>query len=551
MLPTRRALPLMLALAVLLTMLACNLPRSAQPASPDVLLAVRQTLTAQAVLLQTVVVIPGNPQPLDTPVPGASPVPGATPVPGETQPAPQPTIPLLETPTPNPNAFLGLHTPEPGEWPPEFFNPGAVINYITQPGDTHAALERRFSLPEGELNNLPDGLLPAGYRLDINNTLGIWPYADALLPDSEIVNSPTAAGFDVATYMAQAGGYLNTHTEMIGEERMSAAQMVQRLATDNSINPRLVLAVIEYQTGWVFGLQGEVDLAYPLGFGDGDMRGLYNEILLLCHQLSLGYYGWRDGSQVSITFNNGDSLRPSPALNAGSVALLNLFAALYDRDGMEAALYAPEGFTAVYARMFGNAWADAAMFEPFLPHTLPLPLWELPYAAGEAWHLTSGPHMAWDTGSPRGAIDFAPQKTTGERCWISSQWVTASAPGLVVRSERGQVMVDLDGDGYEQTGWVMLYMHVSTRDRAAVGTWVQTNDRLGHASCEGGISTGTHVHLVRKYNGEWIAASGPLPFILSEWVAATGAAPYGGSLTRDGVTVKNLPYGSVTNLVPR
>ena len=44
---------------------------------------------------------------------------------------------------------------------------------------------------------------------------------------------------------------------------------------------------------------------------------------------------------------------------------------------------------------------------------------------------------------------------------------------------------------------------------------VETDDRIGHASCEGGVSTGTHLHFARKYNGEWVLADGPLPFVLS------------------------------------
>jgi hypothetical protein len=65
-----------------------------------------------------------------------------------------------------------------------------------------------------------------------------------------------------------------------------------------------------------------------------------------------------------------------------------------------------------------------------------------------------------------------------------------------------------------------------------VGTRVETGDVLGHPSCEGGIATGTHVHIARKFNGEWIVAAGPLPFDLSGWVAQGGNASYEGSLQR-------------------
>ncbi|MCA1954005.1 MAG: hypothetical protein LDL12_02540, partial [Anaerolinea sp.] len=56
-------------------------------------------------------------------------------------------------------------------------------------------------------------------------------------------------------------------------------------------------------------------------------------------------------------------------------------------------------------------------------------------------------------------------------------------------------------------------------------------------SCEGGQATGTHVHIARKYNGEWVLADGPLAFNLDGWVAHNGEAAYLGTLTRYGAVV--------------
>jgi hypothetical protein len=40
------------------------------------------------------------------------------------------------------------------------------------------------------------------------------------------------------------------------------------------------------------------------------------------------------------------------------------------------------------------------------------------------------------------------------------------------------------------------------------------------------------VHIARKYNGEWIAADGILPFNLEGWIAHQGSQPYLGTLNR-------------------
>jgi LasA protease len=75
-------------------------------------------------------------------------------------------------------------------------------------------------------------------------------------------------------------------------------------------------------------------------------------------------------------------------------------------------------------------------------------------------------------------------------------------------------------------------MHIESRDRVQPGTYVFAGDRIGHPSCEGGVSNGTHVHLARRYNGEWIAADGPLPFNLDGWISSGTGTEYDGFLTR-------------------
>jgi murein DD-endopeptidase MepM/ murein hydrolase activator NlpD len=120
-------------------------------------------------------------------------------------------------------------------------------------------------------------------------------------------------------------------------------------------------------------------------------------------------------------------------------------------------------------------------------------------------------------------------------CAPAPDWVTAAAPGLVLRSENGQVVVDLDGDGFEQSGWVLLYLHVHNQERVEEGTWLEQGQRVGHPSCEGGAADATHLHFARRYNGEWIpAGSGACPMILSGWTAHDGTMPYDGTMTRDG-----------------
>jgi murein DD-endopeptidase MepM/ murein hydrolase activator NlpD len=111
------------------------------------------------------------------------------------------------------------------------------------------------------------------------------------------------------------------------------------------------------------------------------------------------------------------------------------------------------------------------------------------------------------------------------------------ADGLVVRSDIDGTIIDLDKDGDERTGWVLYYLHLATNGRVHVGSEVKAGEPIGYPSCEGGHVTGTHVHIARKYNGEWILADGTLAFNLEGWIAHNGEQAYDGTLTRGGLTV--------------
>ena len=454
----------------------------------------------------------------------------------------------MQTATPGPGLPAYWLTPEPGVTLPPF-------TYWTQPGDTLTAVAARFGVSPDQINPAQPGtgLLPPGQQLTIPNLLGTPPYPSAVLPDSTIIYSPFATGFQIDDYIRLAGGYLSTYREEVDVgEWLTGSEIVRRVAVESSINPQMLLAFLEFRSGWVRGQPADpTQVNYPIGFYVPDYHGLYLELALVAKELNIGYYGWRQGTLMDLIFPNYIRVRVSPGLNAGSVALQTLVSKFYrqQQDWLEA-LHGPHGFLALYAQMFGDPWLAAARIEPLYPPDLLQPTLELPFASGEYWSLTSGPHISWRTGTPRGALDFAP--ITGEPpCVVSIAWVTASAPGMVVRSERGVVVLDLEGDGQEQTGWVLVYMHVAEQDRVPAGTWVETNTPLGHPSCEGGLATGTHVHMARKYNGEWLAADGPLPMLLSGWVAHAGEPPYNGTLEKDGRIVSARPDGSSGSTIVR
>ncbi len=429
--------------------------------------------------------------------------------------------------------------------------------YYSQSGDTVPALAARFSVTASDVRAnaaLPEGALIApGTLLVIPDRIADPTTPNIqIIPDSELVFPAASADFDIQAYVKSAGGLLGSYREYLGSTGWTTgSDEIHRLAYENSINPRLLLALLDYESRWVHG--ESVDAShrdYPMGYPNVFYKGMFSQMVWAVNQLSIGYYGWRAGTVRTLEFPDGTSLRLDPRLNAGTVAIQYLFSKMHDQSQWAQMIDTSSGFSAVYTQMFGDPWARAQTVEPLFPAGIAQPQLTLPFEPKIEWSYTGGPHGAWEHDGSLAAVDFAPSTDHGG-CDPTQTWVTASAPGLIVRSEHGVVVEDLDGDGYEQTGWDLLYLHISTEDRVPAGTYVQTNDRIGHASCEGGVATGTHLHFARKYNGEWVAADGPLPFILSGWTVHEGSLPYEGTLTRGNRVIIADPVGQLSSVIIR
>ncbi|HJR80646.1 MAG TPA: hypothetical protein VJ821_11280 [Anaerolineales bacterium] len=471
----------------------------------------------------------------------------------------QPTIEPTITPIPTNEIFVTQEATSQVESSPTAQGNMPTILYYTQSGDWLPAVAKRFGVDVSAIASpkiLPDqGLLDPGTLLIIPDVLDrSVPFTPALqlLPDSEFVFSATALDFDIATYVRDAGGYLAAYREYLGSTGwMSGAGSIQRVAYENSVNPRLLLAILDYESRWVRGKpENDFRIDYPLGYENYRNKGVFGQIAWAISQLSMGYYGWRAGTLTEIRFNDGNTLRIDPNLNAGTVALMYYFARQHSMNEWLRIMDQTSGFASYYQNMFGDPWARADATSPIFPPGITQPEMLLPFEPQAAWAFTGGPHGAWETEGPLAALDFAPASaTTG--CDPNTRWILSAAPGLVVRSGTGVVVVDMDGDGSEQTGWNILYLHVSARDRVAKGEWVELNDLIGHASCEGGISTGTHLHIARKYNGEWVSADGPIPFVLSGWTVVAGEKPYQGKLVKGDREIISDLYAQLRSLIFR
>ncbi|MBI9048559.1 MAG: M23 family metallopeptidase [Anaerolineaceae bacterium] len=444
-------------------------------------------------------------------------------------------------------------TPDPQITPEE----KQPIMYLTQAGDTIDLLSLRFEVEPDEIiapsEIRRDGMLMPDQLLIIPDVLNPDTTTSNLkiMPDTMVVYSPATMDFDIEDYITEAGGYLAEYNEWGKNGWRSGADVIEVLSSENSINPMLLLAILDSQSNWVTSNPSSfLTMDYPMGYPEFEDKGLYKQVNWAIKELSIGYYHWRSGDMTAIRFKDGSQIRLNPELNAGTVAVMYLYAQILPYDQWKEVMYSDNGIIKIYERMFGNPFENSIMFEPIFPSNLAQPPLELPFKVGPLWSFSGGPHSAWDEGGAKAALDFAPSAQESG-CVDSPEWVTAVADGLIIESGNGIVKLDLDGDGHEQTGWVILYLHIGTQGRISNGMWVKQGDIIGHPSCEGGRSTGTHVHIARKYNGEWILADKQMPFVMSGWQAYSGNAPYEGTLIKGDTIVSANTNGSYPTRISR
>ncbi len=448
-------------------------------------------------------------------------------------------LPATSTPavTPKPTTATYVGTPTPD--PPHNGSVGesAFIQHEVGAGETLSTIAQLYGLSLDELLEL-NGLTVAdviysGQSLNVSTEpLTIGPEVK-LVPDSEIVYGPSAQAFNTADFVRYYNGYLLNYQDTVEGTVLSGPEVVDLIAVRYSVNPRLLLAMLEYRTGWVTQPAPNVGGDYFMGKVQAGYEGLYQQLGWAANIVNLGYYGRAEGGLQSVLLNDGRRVGFHPQINHGTAGIQMWLAAHatsnYNSWVGEASL---SGFYATYNRLFGNPFAYTV--DPLWPSELAQPELSLPWEEGDAWYYTGGPHGGWAAGSAWAALDFAPDKEL-RGCYVSETWLTAAADGVIVYSNMGGVILDLDGDGYLGTGWTLVYWHVDSSERVPVGLEVSAGERLGHASCEGGYSNGTHVHFARRYNGRWVAADGAIPFNLDGWVSEGLGQEYDGLLVRNGV----------------
>ncbi|MEZ0395395.1 MAG: CARDB domain-containing protein, partial [Anaerolineales bacterium] len=375
----------------------------------------------------------------------------------------------------------------------------------------------------------------------------------AVLSDGQFVYGPNVNGFDLTAWLEANAPHL-----------LPYAADLEGFASYASLNPRLLLALMELRTGLVSNLAA--DPANPFGWPQSGFEAQVQaaaEVLTSAYYLHLHRYSALDPAERSLPplpLPDGSELTLAPEVNAGTYAVLAFLAQTETADSLPAAL---ESLPAVWAVLFP---ADDPLDESnqvYIPGSLaaqstpPPSMLQLPYQRGEAWRFWGVHHNMGYTGTDASSIDF----TNEWRYWICPDPLNDCMEGYApydlspypIRAAHSGWITTIAGNkwgitapcqatiytNYDRTGWATRYYHLENVQATpgAPPVPIAQNAILGYmadtkkeALCNGGASSGHHVHFSLMYNGAFVPIDGTA---LTGWVihpqydASGNLVPYG------------------------
>ena len=340
---------------------------------------------------------------------------------------------------------------------------------------------------------------------------------EALISNDQFVWGPNVGPFDAGAFLESRGSRLAAY-----------AGDLELWASYSSVNPQVLLAVLQVRYGLVDGLPDGAD---PVQVRDQ----IETTALALATAFYEHLYTWgarRDALATSaplpsLALEDGTIITLSAGETSGTYALQQVLAQGSDVATWQS-LTAPAddgSFGATFAALF-PATDLLAEDNPINPAEVPPDtLLQFPFPLADTWGFW-GAH-SWNGGSappPFSSLDFY---DGGATCSAPpGLYAVASAAGSSTR--RNTCWMEID----HGSGWTTSYYHL--QNLVAGGTQIR-NARLGSIACEvcaGGFATGPHVHWSLKYNGAYASLEGVK---LSGWTVHVGPTAYdSGSFERDG-----------------
>ncbi|MEN9866969.1 MAG: hypothetical protein RL748_2559 [Pseudomonadota bacterium] len=294
----------------------------------------------------------------------------------------------------------------------------------------------------------------------------------------------------------------------------SQAEVISHWAGYTSISPKVLIALMEQQTGAISRAQKGVP-ARPFG-KLSRANGFSEQVRDVAHQLATKLYaraaageaGLVEGSEFA---SNAATTNPLHALFENRMSIdANIDQNLAD-------------FAQTYQRLFGTGFNLEKAAAPLHTATLAGPangVLQFPFPLGASWHV-GGAHTNTGSGNyPMASLDMSQGGGWGSN--QSNIWVSASAAGTFKKHSSCFAEV-VHANGWSTTYYHLMNIQYNTGASVAKGVRVANPaNTKAQALCNGGSSTGPHEHWSLKNNGSYYHLNG---VYVSGWqITATGTS---------------------------
>jgi murein DD-endopeptidase MepM/ murein hydrolase activator NlpD len=323
--------------------------------------------------------------------------------------------------------------------------------------------------------------------------------------DRRLTYEPGFYSPQIQAFLDSQPGPLKHLQFQVGDRRYSFAEVLVGQTSYYSINPKVILALLEQRSGLLSTASPSADqVGWALGYqGDnGNKRGLQAQVRWAIKQILLGKHDYPQ--YLPLTYADNSSTPPPPGMIMSEYVIARVLAPTTSPDRLPALLQA---FVQTYTRLFGD-----------------------PRPPPADWPAPAAPFLAWPLEKPAAVTSFfdhgGPFLTRNASAGVTTYWgrtetdiafaynghdgwdYAATPPDLALAAAGGEVVFAGNADDNCATraviidhgnGYRTLYWHLSRVD-AQLGQHVARGQPIGMIG-ESGCANGPHLHFGVQYLG--------------------------------------------------
>lgn len=335
--------------------------------------------------------------------------------------------------------------------------------------------------------------------------------------------------FDVEEYLQANAPHLVAYSEVISH-----------YAGYTSISPKILIALMEQETGIITNPVSASTISRP--FGDLSAKvGFKEQVKDISTRLAKEFYrghSFHDTGENEVMTTDEDVYRAIETIVPEQAE---------DAIGIErtrGTKGSSKEVSRTHRTLFGKSEKEESSTQVQTVAVANLDnYFQLPFPVGESWR-NGGSHTNHGSGAyPQSSLDFNAGGYWGDN--LGHIWVAASAPGVI--KNHSSCFAEI----IHEDGWSTTYYHIDNI-RYATGSNITRNTRIANyasnksqALCNGGQSTGPHLHFSMKKDGQFYHLNG---MRLSGYQVRTGRDSYDSNCGYFWLSRNGYKYCAWTNI---